>query len=107
MPNVTFILPDESEVTVEALAGDSLMQTAVDNGIEEITADCGGCCSCATCHCFITPAWQGKVTPADDMEQALLETAIEDVQPNSRLSCQITLDDSLDGLVVKVPQSDW
>ena len=41
MPNVTFILPDESEVTVEALAGDSLMQTAVDNGIEEITADCG------------------------------------------------------------------
>ena len=107
MPNVTFILPDESEVTVEALAGDSLMQTAVDNGIEEITTDCGGCCSCATCHCFITPAWQGKVSPADDMEQALLETAIEDVQPNSRLSCQITLDDSLDGLVVKVPQSDW
>ena len=107
MPNVTFILPDESEVTVEALAGDSLMQTAVDNGIEEITADCGGCCSCATRHCFITPAWQGKVSPADDMEQALLETAIEDVQPNSRLSCQITLDDSLDGLVVKVPQSDW
>ena len=107
MPNVTFILPDESEVTVEALAGDSLMQTAVDNVIEEITADCGGCCSCATCHCFITPAWQGKVSPADDMEQALLETAIEDVQPNSRLSCQITLDDSLDGLVVKVPQSDW
>ena len=107
MPNVTFILPDESEVTVEALAGDSLMQTAVDNGIEEITADCGGCCSCATCPCFITPAWQGKVSPADDMEQALLETAIEDVQPNSRLSCQITLDDSLDGLVVKVPQSDW
>ena len=107
MPNVTFILPDESEVTVEALAGDSLMQTAVDNGIEEITADCGGCCSCATCHCFIPPAWQGKVNPADDMEQALLETAIEDVQPNSRLSCQITLDDSLDGLVVKVPQSDW
>lgn len=107
MPNVTFILPDESEVTVEALAGDSLMQTAVDNGIEEITADCGGCCSCATCHCFITPAWEGKVSPADDMEQALLETAIEDVQPNSRLSCQITLDDSLDGLVVKVPQSDW
>lgn len=107
MPNVTFILPDESEVTVEALAGDSLMQTAVDNGIEEITADCGGCCSCATCHCFITPAWEGKVSPADDMEQALLETAIEDVQPNSRLSCQITLDDSLNGLVVKVPQSDW
>ena len=107
MPNVTFILPDESEVTVEALAGDSLMQTAVDNGIEEITADCCGGCSCATCHCFITPAWQGKVSPADDMEQALLETAIEDVQPNSRLSCQITLDDSLDGLVVKVPQSDW
>ena len=107
MPNVTFILPDESEVTVEALAGDSLMQTAVDNGIEEITADCGGGCSCAPCHCFITPAWQGKVSPADDMEQALLETAIEDVQPNSRLSCQITLDDSLDGLVVKVPQSDW
>ncbi|MBU2979890.1 2Fe-2S iron-sulfur cluster-binding protein [Alteromonas sp. C1M14] len=107
MPNITFILPDDSQMTVTAIDGDSLMQTAVDNGIEQITADCGGCCSCATCHCIVDTAWVGKVTPPDKMETALLESAIDDCQPGSRLSCQITLSDDLEGLVVKVPESDW
>jgi 2Fe-2S ferredoxin len=107
MLNITFILPDESQIIVAANAGDSLMQTAVDNGIEQISADCGGCCSCATCHCFIDNNWQNKMTPADDMEKALLADAVEGVQDNSRLSCQIFLEEEHDGLVVQVPESDW
>lgn len=107
MPNITFILPDDSQMTVAAIEGDSLMQTAVDNGIEQITADCGGCCSCATCHCIVDSQWLEKVPAADEMETALLESAIDDYQVGSRLSCQITLSEDLDGLVVKVPESDW
>jgi 2Fe-2S ferredoxin len=107
MLNITFILPDENQVTVAANAGDSLMQTAVDNGIEQISADCGGCCSCATCHCFIDTNWADKMTPADDMEKSLLAEAVEGAQENSRLSCQIFLEEEHDGLVVQVPESDW
>ena len=107
MPNITFILPDENQLTVAASDGESFMQAAVDNGIEEITADCGGCCSCATCHCYIDDAWKEKLEPADEMETALLDSAIENKQANSRLSCQIFLTSDLDGLVVKIPESDW
>lgn len=106
MPSVTFILPDETQHTFEALEGDSVMQVAVDNGIEQITADCGGCCSCATCHCVVEGEWLAKVGQADDNETALLESAVER-QSNSRLSCQITLTDALDGLIVRVPESEW
>ncbi|WP_339891468.1 2Fe-2S iron-sulfur cluster-binding protein [uncultured Alteromonas sp.] len=107
MPNITFVLPDENQVTVVANDGDSLMQTAVDNGIEQITADCGGCCSCATCHCYVTEAWKDKVDAPDEMETALIESAIENAQENSRLSCQIFITSELDGLVVEIPESDW
>jgi len=107
MPNITFILPDDNTLTVVANEGDSLMQTAVDNGIEQISADCGGCCSCATCHCYIDNAWAEKLAPADDMEKDLLLNAIDNAQENSRLSCQIFLTPEHDGLVVQVPESDW
>jgi 2Fe-2S ferredoxin len=107
MLNITFILPDENQITVAANEGDSLMQTAVDNGIEQISADCGGCCSCATCHCVIDDAWKEKMTPADEMETELLEGAIDNLQDNSRLSCQIFLGKEHDGLVVQIPESDW
>jgi 2Fe-2S ferredoxin len=107
MLNITFVLPDENRITVVANEGDSLMQTAVDNDIEQIAADCGGCCSCATCHCVIDEAWIGKLSPADDSETELLNSAIDDCQPNSRLSCQIFLNTEHDGLVVNIPESDW
>jgi 2Fe-2S ferredoxin len=107
MPKITFVLPDESQLIVDANEGDSLMQAAVDNGVEQITADCGGCCSCATCHCYIDDAWKDKIPPAEAMETDLLESAIDNVQENSRLSCQIFLTSDLDGLVVQVPESEW
>lgn len=105
MPNITFILADESVKVVEAIAGDSIMQTAVDNDIEEITANCGGNCSCATCHCFIDDAWISKVGAADEDEKAVMESAVE-VTANSRLSCQIKMTDDLDGIVVHIPKCE-
>ncbi len=106
MPNITFILPDESIRVVDAIEGDSIMQTAVDAGIEEITADCGGNCSCATCHCIIDDAWIGKIGTADEVELSVMESAIEP-QPNSRLSCQIKVTDDLGGAIIHVPEAEW
>lgn len=105
MPNITFVLADESVKVVEAIEGDSIMQTAVDNDIEEITANCGGNCSCATCHCIIDDAWIYKVGAADEDETAVMESAFE-VTANSRLSCQIKVTDALDGIVVHIPSSE-
>ncbi|MGO3345968.1 MAG: 2Fe-2S ferredoxin [Marinomonas sp.] len=107
MLNITFILPDENTMTVTANEGDSLMQVAVDNGIEQISADCGGCCSCATCHCVIDTDWASKMAPPDDNEMSLLSNAIDDCQPTSRLSCQVFLSAEHDGLVVNIPESSW
>ena len=88
------------------------METAVDNGIEEIAGACGGCISCATCHVYVHPDWQDKVA-AEDNEQSedeedILDTAF-DVRDNSRLGCQIKLTPALDGIVVALPgtKTDW
>ena len=106
MIRVTFIDHLDQANEVEAEAGGSLMQAAVENGIAGIVAECGGACSCATCLCYVDEAWAARVGPAAGMEQAMVESALED-QPASRLSCQIRLTDELDGLVVRVPKSQY
>ena len=80
------------------------MQTAVDNGIPGIDADCGGGCACATCHVFVLDDWRDQTGEPDAMESSMLQLA-EGVAENSRLSCQITVDDSLEGLTVRMPES--
>ena len=82
------------------------MQGAVDNMIDGILAECGGCCSCATCHCYIEESWQDKVDPASDMETDLLD-CVTDPKDTSRLSCQIKVTDALDGLIVHLPESQF
>lgn len=100
MPKITFITPDGTSVTVEASEG-SLMQAAVRNGVEGIDADCGGVCSCATCHVQVPAEWIGRVGSAGPVEQTLLE--LEDkANERSRLACQIKISQDLDGLVVNV-----
>jgi len=106
MPTVTFISADGSRHEVNASPGVSLMQAAIDNDIEGIVAECGGACSCATCHCYIEDEWKSKLSPHDDMESSMLECVLEP-RPNSRLSCQVTLNDALDGLVVTLPESQY
>ncbi len=106
MPLVKFITHDQSEHEVHVAEGTTLMHAAVDNGVPGILADCGGACSCATCHCYIDEAWSAKTGEADETEAQMLDFVMEP-KPTSRLSCQITIDDSLDGLVVHLPAAQF
>ncbi len=82
--------------------GVSIMQGAVAEGVRGIIGDCGGACSCATCHVYVDPVWVDRVGDKSPTEMALLEEVC-DGQPNSRLSCQIKVTEELDGLVVRMP----
>ena len=104
MPRVTFIEFNGTEHTVDANNGESLMLAAVNNGVPGIDADCGGGCACATCHVFVESDWIDKTGSPDAMESSMLQLA-EGVADNSRLSCQINVDDSLEGLTVRMPES--
>ena len=106
MTTVTFIDHGGTERTIEARNGDTLMKTATDNGVPGIEADCGGACACATCHVYIDPDWLPRLAPQSSMEKDMIDFAV-DTQDNSRLSCQITIDDALNGLVVRTPASQF
>ncbi len=102
MPKITFIQPDGSAQVVEAQSGMTVMETAKKNDVEGIEAECGGACACATCHVYVDEAWREAVGGPTEMEEDMLDFAFE-VQPTSRLSCQIKVTDALDGLIVRVP----
>ena len=106
MPQVTYISHDGNAIEVDVPAGTSVMQGAVDNMIDGIVAECGGSCSCATCHCYVDEAWLGKLPAASGMEKDMLECVLEP-RPNSRLSCQLEMTEALDGLVVRLPESQF
>ena len=102
MPKITYIEHDGTERTVDAEVGATVMETAIRNNVPGIVAECGGACSCATCHVHVDEAWSAKVGPPSPMEEDMLDFAF-DVKPTSRLSCQIKVSDELDGLIVKTP----
>ncbi len=104
MAKITYIDQQGTERTIDVEAGMTVMEGAVKNSIPGIDADCGGACACATCHVYVDPEWMEKVGPAEEMEVSMLDFA-EDVRENSRLSCQITVTDELDGLRVTTPRS--
>ncbi|MEM9233746.1 MAG: 2Fe-2S iron-sulfur cluster-binding protein [Pseudomonadota bacterium] len=79
------------------------MEVAVKHGVPGIDADCGGACACATCHVMVEPAFQEKTGDPSPMEESMLDFASERTEA-SRLSCQITLSEEIDGLVVKLPE---
>lgn len=105
MPRIIFTGSDGATVEVDAKSGYSLMEVAVDNGIAGMVAECGGACACATCHTHIDDAWLNKLPAMSDMEDAMLDSAM-DRRPNSRLGCQIEVTDSLDGLKVTVADNE-
>ena len=102
MPKITYIEHSGKSHTVEVPNELSVMEGAVQNNILGIDADCGGSCACATCHVYVDEKWFNKLKKIEDTEQDMLDVAYE---PNqfSRLACQITVTDELDGLVVKMP----
>jgi 2Fe-2S ferredoxin len=105
MPTIHYILKDGSTRSVDAKAGASVMETAIRHNIRGIDAECGGSCSCATCHVYVDEAFIAKLTPADEMESELLDGVASERLPGSRLSCQIAITAELDGLTVRVPES--
>ena len=92
--------------SLEANSGDTLMEALRDNGYDDILAICGGVCSCSSCHVYIDESWKEKLgTPSEDENQLVSST--EHYQPNSRLSCQITLTDDMDGMPVVIANQDY
>ena len=106
MPKVTYIEQNGTEHVVEVENGLSLMEGAVNNLVPGIDADCGGACACATCHIYIDPGWTKKTGEKTDMEETMLDFA-EGLQETSRLACQIKVSDDLDGLIVRLPESQF
>ena len=102
MPKVTYIQPDGVETTLDARDGDSVMETAVKNGVRGIVAECGGACACATCHVFIDEAFAATVGEPGPLEDDMLDGSATDREPTSRLSCQVKMSADLDGLVVRI-----
>ncbi len=103
MTKITYIAADGGRFEVEADNGSTVMENAVRNAVPGIEAECGGACACATCHVYVDPEWADRVGEPEPMEEDMLDFAF-DVQPTSRLSCQIIVRDELDGLVVRVPE---
>lgn len=104
MAKITFIEHDGTTHTVEGRNGKTLMEVATGQNVPGIDADCGGACACATCHVYVDANWLEATGSATAMEQSMLEFA-EGVRPGSRLSCQIKVTDKLDGLIVRLPES--
>jgi len=103
MASITFIEHDQTEHIVQIEDGKSLMELAMDQGVPGIDADCGGECACGTCHVMIGEAWASKIEAPDHQEITLLAMT-PDKQDTSRLSCQVTSSEALDGMQVHLPE---
>lgn len=107
MALVTYMEHGGAQHQVEAPNGESVMVGAVRNNIPGIVAECGGGLACATCHCFVDDAWIERVGPPSETESQMLEFSATETGPGSRLSCQIVVSDELDGLVVRLPETQF
>ena len=105
MPKLIVVTRDGEETTVEGEAGLSVMEVIRDNGFDELLALCGGCCSCATCHVHVDPAFADRLPAMSEDENDLLDSS-DARDANSRLSCQIEFGDALDGLRVTIAAED-
>ena len=103
MPKITYIEDNGKSHQIDVANGLTVMEGAIQNNIPGIDADCGGACACATCHVYVDEKWFDKLPKKSESEQDMLDMAYE---PNkfSRLSCQITVSDEIDGLVVQLPK---
>jgi ferredoxin, 2Fe-2S len=105
MANITYIEPSGKAVTVDVKDGWSLMQGAVSNGVLGILAECGGSCACATCHCYVDEARMSALPAPEAGELDMLDNVAAERRPNSRLSCQVKASTALEGLVVRLPET--
>jgi len=103
MPNITYISDAGDAITVDVPVGDSVMEGAVQNGIDGIVAECGGNCLCATCHVYVEENFLPLLNPPEEDEKAMLESTASERKPNSRLSCQLRVAPKFEGLIVHTP----
>lgn len=106
MPTITLIEDNGTEHNLTGEVGQSVMQAALNAMIPGIQGDCGGACSCATCHAIVDDNWMSVLPKMDEMESDMLDFASER-HDNSRLTCQLTLDGSMDGMVLRLPESQY
>ena len=102
MPKITYITSDGKTHEVDVDNGLTVMEGAVQNDIPGIDADCGGGMACATCHVYVKEDWFNKIPKKEDGEEDMIDIAFEP-KKNSRLSCQLTVSDELNGLIVNIP----
>lgn len=102
MTTATYICRGDVRREVDVALGTNLMRAACDNGIEEIMGECGGAMTCATCHVYVDDRFLGALSPMEPNEDQILDFTASARQPNSRLACQITMTEALDGIVVRV-----
>ena len=99
MAHVTYVQSSGERRTIDVAPGVSVMEAAQQNKVPEVESDCGGACTCATCHVYVDQAWISRLAPVSKQENVML-ALVEDRRETSRLSCQIKMADDLDGLVV-------
>lgn len=108
MANVVFVSIDGTRRDVDVASGKSVMQAAVSHGVTEIVAECGGTLACATCHVYVAEDMLDRLPPMSEDENEMLDYTASPRKPNSRLSCQLKLnDETLDGLVVELPEEQY
>ena len=103
MVRITYVEHGGRAHVVDVPQGQTVMEAARDNGIPGVEADCGGACACATCHVYVDSAWIGRLPARGTMEADMLDFAHEPDPARSRLTCQIRIDETLDGLIVQLP----
>jgi 2Fe-2S ferredoxin len=103
MVKLCLISHDGVHHELEVAEGTTVMQAALNNMVPGILGDCGGACSCATCHAYVDPAWQDKLGAPGEDEEMMLDGVLEQ-RPTSRLTCQLVVDASLEGMVLHLPQ---
>jgi 2Fe-2S ferredoxin len=103
MSKIVFVLSDDTRRVIDAAAGSTVMLTALQNDVRGIDGECGGCCSCATCHVYVEEAFADKLPKPDPLEREVLSGTAAEIRPTSRLGCQISVTPELDGLIVHVP----
>ena len=103
MPKITYKDKSGNSKTLEVEKGLTVMEGAIQNNVPGIDADCGGSMACATCHVYVKEEWFNKLPKKEDGEEDMLDMAHE---PNkfSRLSCQLTVSDRLEGMIVNLPE---
>src|SRR6516165_8749160 len=105
MPQITVVDQAGAERGIEAPLGRTLMEVIRDNGFDELLSLCGGCCSCATCHVYVDEAYMAKLPAMSADENDLLDSSDHRVA-RSRLSCQVPLNEALDGMRVEIAPED-